>query len=877
MIERAFWWVIRRILSLRYRIRVQGLHEIRRAGRSGILFLPNHPAMIDPIILLSLLRGSFRVRSLADRDQIDRFLIRRLAPRMGAMEIPDLVKRGSGARDAVRETIGQCVASLAQGDCMLLYPSGHLYRGRYEDLRGNSAAGSILQEIPDVRIVLVRTRGLWGSRLSWASGHAPQVGGILRRGLLELLISGLFFLPRREVTIDFREPDDLPRGADREVLNQYMESFYNEGAPAAMSVPATPWQRGGAREMPEPSMGVQAGNIEVVPETTRRVVSEYLRELTGKESLSDDESLARDLGLDSLSRADLIVWLEKEFGFAQGDVDALQTVADVMLAACGESVNVLISEMKPVPKKWFARKEADRLAEIPEASTTAGAFLAQALATPGKAIVADQSSGVKTYRDLLTGIFALRKDIAALEGENVGIMLPASVAADMVYLATVFAGKTPVMVNWTVGRRNMLHSLDLVGVKNILTARALTARLGEQGVDLAGLEDRMVPLERLAGGLGKTRKICAALQARFAPGSLRKVAISRIAAILFTSGSESLPKAVPLSHANILANLRAVCGLQVVRRDDRVISILPPFHSFGLTIGMLLPLCGSVSVVHHPNPTQAPMLARIIEAYRVSLLIGTPTFLGGIVRAAQGTQLDTLRLAVTGAEKCPPRVYEALARACPDAIVLEGYGVTECSPIISVNRPDAPVAGTIGKVVGSFEYAIVDVDTGRAVEAGRAGMLLVRGPCVFEGYLAYDGESPFVEFEGHRWYRTGDLVSEDADGVLTFAGRLKRFVKLGGEMISLPAIESVLLESYAEETDEGPVLAVEATPSDDHPELVLFTTRDDLDRETVNTRIRDAGLSPLHNIRRVVRVEEIPLLGTGKTDYRTLRERLAEE
>jgi long-chain-fatty-acid--[acyl-carrier-protein] ligase len=242
------------------------------------------------------------------------------------------------------------------------------------------------------------------------------------------------------------------------------------------------------------------------------------------------------------------------------------------------------------------------------------------------------------------------------------------------------------------------------------------------------------------------------------------------------------------------------------------------------------------------------------------------------VRASTPGQLGSLRLAVTGAEKCPERTYAALAAACPQAVVLEGSGVTECSPIVAANREDDPRPGSIGQPLPSVECAVVDLETNARIPPSGTGMLLVRGPSVFAGYLG-DAPSPFVEFEGKSWYRTGDLVQIDAGGVLTFRGRLKRFIKLGGEMISLPAIEAALLPHNATETDEGPVIAVEATPREEHPEVVLFTTRE-VDRQTVNRQIRDAQLSPLHNVTRVVRVEQIPVLGTGKTDYRALRDSL---
>ena len=343
--------------------------------------------------------------------------------------------------------------------------------------------------------------------------------------------------------------------------------------------------------------------------------------------------------------------------------------------------------------------------------------------------------------------------------------------------------------------------------------------------------------------------------------------------VLFTSGSESLPKAVPLTHANILANLNDLCRVFEFRHDDRLIGMLPPFHSFGLVITTVLPLLAGVPVVYHPNPTEGATLARLIKAYRVTLLVGTPTFLNGIVRAVKADELDSLRAVISGAEKCPENLYEMVMRLWPHVSVVEGYGITECSPVVSVNDVTAPQPGTIGKVLPSVEQAIVDVTGGRRVERGQPGLLLVRGPSIFAGYLNFEGASPFVEFEGRTWYRTGDLVTEAADGVLTFAGRLKRFVKLGGEMISLPAIEEILNRHYVQATDDGPVLAVEATPVELNPELVLFTIRE-LAREEVNQCLREAGLSALYNIRTIVKLAAIPVLGTGKTDYRALKERL---
>ena len=307
---------------------------------------------------------------------------------------------------------------------------------------------------------------------------------------------------------------------------------------------------------------------------------------------------------------------------------------------------------------------------------------------------------------------------------------------------------------------------------------------------------------------------------------------------------------------------------------DAVLGLLPPFHSFGLTTTIVLPLCSGLRTVFYPNPTESAVLARLLQSYRASVMFATPTFLSGIVRVAEDEQLASLRLAVLGAEKCPDSLNDTLKRRLPRTMVLEGYGITECSPVVSCSTTRAPVPGSIGTLLAHVEGVIVDVAVSRRVDVGETGLLLVRGPSVFGGYLLHEGESPFVEFDGKKWYRTGDLVRSTREGVLYFEGRLQRFVKLGGEMVSLPAIEAVLAQALGRGED-GPTLAVEAVGHPDGPDIVLFTTFP-ADRAAANAAIREAGFSALHHIRQVIQVDAIPLLGTGKTDYRALKERFAD-
>ena len=347
--------------------------------------------------------------------------------------------------------------------------------------------------------------------------------------------------------------------------------------------------------------------------------------------------------------------------------------------------------------------------------------------------------------------------------------------------------------------------------------------------------------------------------------------------ILFTSGSEDNPKSVPLSHKNIIQNIRDVMEYVKLENSDVILGMLPPFHSFGITATMMMPLCLGLKTVYHPNPTEGVMLAKIISAYKVSMLVGTPTFIKGIMRCAVKKQMQSVRIVAAGAEKCPEQVFNAIKELCPEAVVCEGYGITECSPIVSFNPTDKPVAGTIGKVLKSIEYAIINPDTREAVEKGGQGMLIVRGESVFSGYLNQKDNNPFIEYQNKKWYKTGDLVSENENGYLIFKGRLKRFIKIGGEMISLPAIESVLNKNLIPDNfdREGPAFAVEELLLENSSKLVLFSVLD-IDKITVNNAIRKSGLSNLHAIYKIIKLDELPVLGTGKTDYKKLKNFLSE-
>ena len=856
---------------LRYKVTVKGLDEVLKKypDGKGILFLPNHPALIDPVIMATVLWKHFHPRALVVEKQIKASVLKYFWQRVRILPMPDMGVTGMAGHDAVVEQITRCIDALKAGDNLLFYPAGRIYRSKVEKLRGNGGVARILQEEPETKIVLARTSGLWGSDFGRGKGYQITFGQTLKRHIKHLLLGGIFFMPRRHVTIEFApRPDDLPSGDDKELLNRYLENFYNGAMRPNTYVPYTWFEAQGPRVVPEPENYNTAEDTSRVPEEIRTKVKAKLREYTDKRFIRDTDTLGTDLGLDSLIVAELQQWLANEFGHDVPSPEKLRTVASLMIAAIGESASA--EPLFPVPPNWFFEDPAPAL--VTDAKTVPHAFLINAKANPDRPVWADQLKGVFTNRKMVLAVMALRPSIAALPGDRIGILMPATTIATLLYLATEFAGKVPVMINWTVGNRNMKHCVKNAGITHILTSEALIERLKGTGVDFSGLEDALLPLEKIAKGVSIWRKIWSLLMSRLCWRSLWKAPVPETAAILFTSGSENMPKTVPLTHRNIISDLVGAIPGMGFRRDTCLLGMLPPFHSFGLLLNTMFTCVTNIRTVYHANPTEGAMLARLIAAYKVSFCCGTPTFVGNILRNGTPEQLASLVWVVTGAEKCPQNFLELMREKAPNAKLYEGYGITECSPVVSLNQPGHTKFGTIGRLLNCSEGFVADEQCTRRLPPDTTGMLLVRGTNIFSGYLNYDGPSPFVELEGKTWYRTGDLVQMDAEGYITFKGRLKRFVKVGGEMVSLPAIEEVLLEKYPNPAlDRGPSLAVEALGDDADPKITLFATMP-LEREEVNATLRAAGFSPIQSIRQVVLLPEIPCLGSGKTDYRTLKQ-----
>jgi acyl-[acyl-carrier-protein]-phospholipid O-acyltransferase/long-chain-fatty-acid--[acyl-carrier-protein] ligase len=377
-------------------------------------------------------------------------------------------------------------------------------------------------------------------------------------------------------------------------------------------------------------------------------------------------------------------------------------------------------------------------------------------------------------------------------------------------------------------------------------------------------EVELVWLEDVRAKLGLADKLYGAIALRFAGALHRRLGVSASdpAAVLFTSGSEGVPKGVALSHANLLANRRQIAARVDFSPADLALNALPMFHSFGLTGGFLLPLLSGVRVFLYPSPLHYRIVPEIAYATGATILFGTDTFLAGYARRANPYDFYALRYVFAGAEPVREETRKLWSERFGKRI-LEGYGVTECSPVIAVNTPMHYRAGTVGRFLPLVEHRLEPVP---GIERG--GRLVVRGPNVMAGYLrGGDIEGP----EG-GWYDTGDIVAVDADGFATIVGRIKRFAKLGGEMVSLAAAERIA-ETAVPETRH----AVVALPDPRRGEkLILVTEAKGFDRSRLIEAAHRLGLPEIAVPRDVIEIERLPLLGTGKTDYGVVL-RLAEQ
>lgn len=488
------------------------------------------------------------------------------------------------------------------------------------------------------------------------------------------------------------------------------------------------------------------------------------------------------------------------------------------------------------------------------------AFLETARRKGGKAQALIDGDGRKmSYQDIVRAAFGIGGPLARLTqtNEKVGVLLPTGAGAIIALFALHSRGRIPAMLNFTAGARNLKAACKAAQVSKIVTAHKFIEIGGleklinelKDEVEFIYLEDEkenVKPIDKARALLGPILpSILAATPNPDDPG-----------VILFTSGTEGSPKGVVLSHANILANIEQITQHVVLLPTDRFFNPLPTFHCYGLTAGTLWPLLSGHQVVLHPSPLQTKIIAKRIFETSSTVLFATDTFLQQYMRASSDGGMSSMRIAVCGAERVRDETRQMAERRFSFE-VLEGYGVTEGSPVLAANQPGDIRAGTIGKLLPGVEFRLDPVEG-----LDDASKLIVRGPNIMKGYISTD-EPGVIKPLADGWHDTGDVVSIDKEGYVTIRGRMKRFAKIGGEMVSLAVVENCASAVWPDNMHAAAIVP-DARKGE---QVVLVTDNDSADRGLLLTWAQTHGVPEIAVPKKIIHVDEVPVLGTGKLDY----------
>ena len=514
-------------------------------------------------------------------------------------------------------------------------------------------------------------------------------------------------------------------------------------------------------------------------------------------------------------------------------------------------------------------------------------WLDQAKSQLLKSCVADAQGMELNNLKFITGVLVFVKKLKNVlkNNKHIGVLLPSSAVGAMVNMALFVMGKVPVNLNYTLSQKSMQKALAKANISHVITSEKFLNKLKDKGFDFAEvLGDKAIFAENLAKTTARSTKISALLTALLMPASLMKLCyfaettLNDTATILFSSGSEGDPKGIELSHKNLLTNIKQVSELLNFKHNDVILNSLPIFHSFGLTVTTLMPLCEGVKMVSCPDPTDGATIGKMAARHHVSILFGTSTFFR---LYSKNKKLDPLmfqqvRMVIAGAEKLKSDVREAF-RLKFGLEIYEGYGATETAPVACVNMPNMldpdtlnsftfSKIGSVGLPLPGTVIKIVNPETLEELATGEDGLILIGGGQVMKGYLNDPEKTAdvIVEIDGVRYYKTGDKGHIDAQGFITIVDRYSRFAKIGGEMISLGAVEEALLQVFGDETQ----FTATSISDEKKGESVVLLVKSTLELADIKARIKASSLVPIMQPSEVLLVEEIPLLGSGKVDFK---------
>jgi acyl-[acyl-carrier-protein]-phospholipid O-acyltransferase/long-chain-fatty-acid--[acyl-carrier-protein] ligase len=481
---------------------------------------------------------------------------------------------------------------------------------------------------------------------------------------------------------------------------------------------------------------------------------------------------------------------------------------------------------------------------------------------PGKLAIRDKTTKKDvTYERALIGALILSSKFSRYDKGFLGIMIPTTAGCALANVATLMSGRIPVMINYSTGAEaNAKYAQKKCHFKTIITSKALLEKISCPFVE------GMVFIEDLMAGVTLLDKIGAALKAKMPQGLLLNMIHNGkeddTCVILFTSGSEKDPKAVQLTHRNISSNIISFGTMIGLTSDDIILANLVFFHVFGLTVDLWVPFIYGMTMVTYSNPLDFQAISTIAREEKPTIMVGTPSFFWGYLQKSEPGDFKSLRLMMAGADKCPDALRDGFMKK-HGIVLMEGYGATETSPVISVNTPDANKPGSIGKIIPDVTVRIENFETGVDCRTGETGKIMVKGDLVMKGY--YDDQALTDEVLKDGWYNTGDMGYFDNEGYLYHAGRFKRFAKIGGEMVSLVKVENIM-EKYL---PEGVVCCIVDIPNDKKGSYIVAAVSAEVHKMEILRKMM-SDLPSIALPREFIVLDAIPMMSTGKVDFRTV-------
>lgn len=869
------------LLKLRYDISIEWIDNIKK--NTQYIILPNHQALVDPQIIGSIIGQKIHLSPVVSETYYNIPILKVFFQLLWAIPMWD-IQRWTGKKEDIDKAFEWLKKWVSKQKNILLYPSGQLYSQWYEVIKWKKTSFYLTQNLPEnVEILVVRTTWLWWSMWSKAwNGNTPNFIKTFFSAIFFIFANLIFFSPKRKVHIEIKNYTKILKNtSDLHSFNQILEDYYNQTGEEKITYKKhffyynDIWNE----TPPKISWSIEVNTLsfdeKIIPEIVKEKIFSKISEMKNIsiETLKFDTHLILDLYFDSLDIAEIKSYIQIQYNKSSNPpITELKNLWDLCLMTIWKLNST--EDLKPcIWNIWNGQEKT--LYEIIEENkntlweNTSIISLFKEIFSKNKneSFVYDTIFWLQTKKDFLIKAYLISSYIKKFEWKYIWVMLPSVSSSSLIIISIYLAGKIPVMLNWTVWEAALLHCVKFSNLDCILTSKTFYDKIKNDGTEK--LQEKYIFLENVLKDIPLTKKIKAVFDSIVF--NIPKVKYSDEAVLLFTSGSESLPKAVSLTHKNIISDISWALYHFPITNKDILLWFLPPFHSFWFSINTIMPLISGLKVSYTPDPNDAKTLMNMITHTQTTALTSTPTFLKMILHIVENGEknaLETLKYAVVWAEKCPETLAENFSKYCPNGKILEWYGITECSPVISINPPNKAKLWSVWLPIFWSNIKILSLENHEILWNNKEGMIYFSGDNVFSWYIDTHLENPFQEIEGEKYYKTWDLWYIDNDWYLYITWRLKRFIKIAGEMISLPFVEWILSKKYNSDTEIK--IALEAQEKNGQVKIVLFSLEKQ-NLEEVNNYLRNSGVSNLVKINEVQVIKEIPILGTGKTDYKILK------